>query len=176
MNARETEEEASTSRAVAAPLISIIMLIVIVLGFSTYWWHIAALNTCTADHLKISLGQAQGTAGTSYMDVILTNTGAGRCMLSGFPTVFLANSNGTILGSGAAASPTYAPQRLNLLHNSSAHASVGFPDAGNFAAGACSGASDKLEVYPPGLTTNLQIPFTQYSCPGFSTTSLKVGS
>jgi hypothetical protein len=176
MNAREAEEETSTNRGIAAPLISIMMLIVVVLGLSAYWWHIADLDTCSADHLKTSLGQLQGTAGTSYADVILTNTGAGRCTLSGFPAVFLTNSSGAILGSGAATNLTYAPEKLILSHGASVHASVAFPDAANFPAGSCSSASDELEVYPPGLTTSSQIPFTQYSCPGFSTTSLKVGS
>lgn len=175
MSAQEVEEEASTNTGLAAPLISIIMLFVVVLGLSAYWWHIARLSTCTASHLKVSLGQPQGTAGTSYMDVALTNTGAGSCTLSGYPTVFLTNSNGAVLGAGAAANASSAPTKLIMAHNASVHAVVEFPNAANFQSGVCSSASNGLEVYPPGLTTSLQIPFTQYSCPGFSVTSLKAG-
>ena len=69
MSAQEVDEETSTSRGLA-PLISIIILVVVVLGFSAYWWHIADIDTCTTSHLKISLGQPQATAGTTYMDVV----------------------------------------------------------------------------------------------------------
>jgi hypothetical protein len=175
MSAQEVEEEASASKGLAAPLISIIMLFVVVLGLSAYWWHIARLSTCATDHLKVSLGQPQGTAGTSYMDVIITNTGVGSCTLTGYPAVFLANSSGAVLGSGAAANPGTIPAKLTLAHNASVHAVVGFPQAANFQSGVCSSASNNLKVYPPGLATSLQIPFTQYSCPGFSVTALQTG-
>jgi hypothetical protein len=175
MSVQEVEEEASASRGLAAPLISTVMLFVVVLGFSAYWWHIARLSYCTTNHLRLSLGQPQGTAGTTYMDVILTNKGVGSCALAGYPTVFLADAGGAVLGNGAAASAADIPAKINLNHNASVHAVVGFPDAANFQPGICSRASNNLKVYPPGMATALQLRFTQYSCPGFSTSALAPG-
>ncbi len=175
MSAQEVEEEASVSRGLTAPLISVVMLIVVVLGLSAYWWHIARLSGCTTDHLKITLGQPQGTAGTSYMDVVLTNTGVGSCTLGGYSAVFLTNSSGDTLGSGAASNSVYTPTRLTIAHNASVHAVVGFPSVANFQSGVCSSASNNLKIYPPGLTISLEIPFTQYSCPGFSVSALQSG-
>jgi hypothetical protein len=176
MSVQGVEEEASTSRGLTAPLISIIMLFVVVLGLSAYWWNIARLTTCTTSRLKVSLGQPQGAAGTSYMNVVLTNTGVGSCTLSGYPAVFLTNAAGSVLGAGAAASAGLPTSKLILARNTSVHALVGFPDATNFQPGVCSSASHNLEVYPPGLATSLRLPFTQYSCPGFSITAFVAGS
>jgi hypothetical protein len=175
MSAHEIEEEASASKGLAAPLISICVLLIVVLGLSAYWWHLARLTACPIGHLGISLGQPQGAAGTTYMDVILTNKGAGSCSLTGYPTVFLTGDSGAALGTGAAASPTYAPGTRTLAHNSSVHAIVGFPDAADFQSGACSSASNELLIYPPGQSTSLQLPFTQYGCPGFSVSALLPG-
>lgn len=175
MSAQEVEEEASINRGLAAPLISVIVCLVVILGLSAYWWHIARLSTCSAAHLSVSLGQPQGTAGTSYTDVILTNTGSGSCTLAGYPAVFLTDSGGATIGLGAAANPLNVPVKLTIAHNASVHATVGFPNVANFQSGVCSNASNELKIYPPGLTASLHIPFTQYGCPGFSVTALQAG-
>lgn len=175
MRAEEVEEESFRNRGLVAPLISVIMLFVVILGLSAYWWHITDLATCTTSHLKISLGQTQGTTGTSYMNVVLTNTGTGRCTLSGYPAVFLSNSSGMPLGLGAGTNSVYTPMKLTIAHGASVHALVGFPNAANFQSGACSQASNDLKLYPPGLATSLRIPFTQYGCPGFSVSALESG-
>lgn len=174
MSAQEVEE-ASTGRGLTASLISVMVLIVVVLGLSAYWWHMTSIDACAIDHLKVSLGPPQNAAGTSYMDVRLTNTGVGRCSLTGYPTAFLTDSNGTVLGLGAAISSLYPPTKLTIAHNASVHAVVGFPNAANFQSGSCSRASNDLTIYPPDLPTSLEIPFTQYNCPGFSITALRPG-
>lgn len=170
------DEETQVSSGLAAPLIGFAILILAVLGLSAYWWNIARISDCSSSHLKLSLGQPQGTAGTSYMDMILTNTGAGSCKVNGYPAVFLADSNGIIQGLGAATSSTQAPVNITLASNKTAHSLLGFPDEANFQSGDCSKASKLLKLYPPGQTTALQTPFTQYSCPGFSVTALQPGS
>lgn len=176
MSAQEVEDEASVSKGLTAPLISVCMLLVVILGLSAYWWNIARVQTCTASHLRMSLGQPQGAASTTYMDVVLTNTGAGSCSLTGYPTAFLTDNHGGVVGSGASPDPEYAPSKLTIAHNASVHAVVGFPNAANFQAGACSSASNNLRIYPAGLSTSLQLPFTQYSCPGFSISALRAGT
>jgi hypothetical protein len=177
MSVQDIEEASAPGhKNPTAPFVGIAILIVAVLGFSAYWWHIARIADCAAGHLQLSVGQPQGTAGSAYMDVILTNKSAGSCSLDGYPAAFLANASGAILGDGASTSAVYTPSRIILAHDKSAHAVLSFPDAANFPPGSCSVASQYLKFYPPGLTTALQTAFTQYSCPGFSVTALQPGT
>lgn len=44
-----------------------------------------APEPCTAQALSTSLGGTEGAAGTSYVTIVLTNTGDQACTLSGFP-------------------------------------------------------------------------------------------
>jgi hypothetical protein len=176
MSAQEVEEEASATRGFAASLISVIVLLVVLLGISAYWWRVARITTCAPDHLRLSLGQPSGTAGTTGMDAVLTNTGPQRCALPGSaPGVSLASSNGVKLGSDASTPAGGTVPELTIAHEASVHAVLRFPNAANFQSGVCSIASNYLRVIPSGLTTSLQIPFTQYRCPGFSVTALQPG-
>lgn len=170
------DEQTQIHSGLAAPLVGFAILILAVLGLSAYWWNIARIPSCSSGHLKLTLGQPQGAAGTSYMDAILTNSGAGSCKIAGYPTVFLADGSGTIQGLGAATSFEKTPTSFTLASNKSAHALLGFPDETSFQPGICSAASKLLKVYPPGQTTALQTSFTQYSCPGFLVTALQPGT
>lgn len=173
MSAVEVQEEAMSPKGLTAPLVTVAALLVIFLGATAYWWHMARVVYCTTNNLSLSLGSAQGTAGTTYMHAVLTNKGPGNCTISGYPAAFLTSSSGTVLGAGAAASALYTPVAISLGHGQSVHAVLGFPDAGNFSAGSCSQASHELKLYPPGMSSALETAFTQYSCPGFSITALQ---
>ena len=53
---------------------------------STVSWA-APVKNCAPSHLKVSVGTAQGTAGTIYHPIIVTNIGAAACALWGVPGV-----------------------------------------------------------------------------------------
>lgn len=135
-----------------------------------------AVASCTTPHLKLSISNQSGTAGTMYMNADLTNIGSTACTLTGYPTVFLANGSGSTTGMGAEPTSDYPPVVITLAAGAVAHTLLAFPDAGNFATpGICSGPSANLYVYPPASTTYLQTPLVQQACPGFRATALKIG-
>jgi|GEM_PF-1194995 len=137
----------------------------------------ASVTACATTNLKLSISNQSGTAGTMYMNADVTNTGTTTCTLTGYPTVFLADSTGSTTGMGAEASSDYAPIAITLAPNAIAHSLLAFPDAGNFATpGICSGASTNLYLYLPASTTYLQTALTQQACPGFRATALKAGA
>lgn len=137
----------------------------------------AAVAACGTANLKLSISNQSGTAGTMYMNADLTNTGTTSCTLTGYPTVFLADSTGSTTGMGAEASSDYTPAAITLAPNAVAHSLLAFPDAGAFATpGICSGSSTNLYLYPPASITYLQTPLTQQACPGFRATALKAGA
>jgi hypothetical protein len=125
--------------------------------------------------LKLTLGQANGTAGTFYMDAILTNTST-SCTLNGYPKVILTSSSGQQLGQPASQNTTAQPTTITLKTDQMAHASIGFPDPANFSAAACSAKAAYLELTPPGQTTSLQIASDDQYCPGFSVMAIQSGS
>jgi len=137
----------------------------------------ATVAACTTTNLKLSISNQSGTAGTMYMNADLTNAGTTSCTLTGYPTVFLADSTGSTTGMGAEASSDYTPTAITLAPNAIAHSLLALPDAGAFATpGICSGSSTNLYLYPPASITYLQTPLTQQACPGFRATALKAGA
>jgi hypothetical protein len=135
-----------------------------------------SIATCSTSKLKLSISNQSGAAGTMYMNADVTNTGASSCKLTGYPTVFLADSTGSTTGMGAEASSDYTPTSITLTPGSAAHSLLAFPNAGNFGTpGICSAASVNLYFYPPASTTYLQLPLVQHACPGFRATALKAG-
>jgi hypothetical protein len=136
----------------------------------------ATVATCSAAHLKLSLGASDGTAGTIYRHLVVQNTGTTKCQLTGYPAVFLLDSGNHMLGTGAASNALYTPVAVTLATGGKAHAVAGLPDAGNFDPGVCSAQSAKVRMYVPGVATPLSATMHESWCPGFSITALKAGS
>jgi hypothetical protein len=109
-----------------------------------------AAQQCASSNLKLSLGIGQGTAGTSYQVLVLTNTGSAACTLFGYPGVSFVNSSGAIIG--LPASRDHGPVRtIKLSPGGAANALSRQPDPGNFSPSACQRkAADRVRVYPPG--------------------------
>jgi hypothetical protein len=123
-----------------------------------------AVASCTTADLSLTLGVPNGTAGTTYTPLILTNIGKTPCALDGFPGVSLVSSSGVILGQPASRDLTKTPAIVILTPSQKAHASIGIHDAGAYPPGTCSATSGSVRVYPPGLTTYLQVPFSAAYC------------
>jgi hypothetical protein len=88
---------------------------VIALGgiFYCLWRNNSVVGICTAGNLQLTAGQQSGAAGTIYQHIALTNTGAQRCTLTGYPTAFLFGNNDTHL---AVAPPHSRSPHLLQLH------------------------------------------------------------
>lgn len=164
----------------ALGLISTTILLLAALGgwYATwhYYRHHNPVPACGVDNMHVSIGTTDGTAGTQYTHIVVTNQGNTQCTVAGWPAVFLASAGNNILGLGAAPTQLYAPQVVTLLPGKAAHAVVGFPDQGNFPSpNQCSAASTNLELFLPGATTALTTPFVQYNCPDVTVTAFEPG-
>jgi hypothetical protein len=112
---------------------------------------------CQSSNLSLSLGTAQGAAGSSYIPVILTNTGSGKCTFFGYPGVSFVDAAGNQLGKDAKRS-SGAQKTFTLHSGESANATLRMPNPGNFPPSLChQTTADRLRVYPPGETVALFI-------------------
>ena len=111
----------------------------------------APVPPCAAAHLRGSIGQATGAAGTFYYPVQLTNTAGSDCALYGYPGIsFVTRPSGTQIGPAATRIPTFGAQLVILAPGAVAHAPVQLPDPANFGPGACKPRTVHwLRVYPP---------------------------
>lgn len=159
----------------------LLILLIFMLAAGWYWsWRDQAVSTspavCIAKNLRIHIGKSDGTAGTVYRHVVITNEGTRACQLAGYPTAFLLNSSHTVIGSGSLANPLYTPSMIVLAAGSSAHSVLGFPEAGNFDSGVCTAVSSYLRLYLPGIATPLETMFASANCPGFGATAIVAGT
>ena len=122
---------------------------------------------CSASDLNLSIGPSDGTAGTIYTDAVFTNQSLHTCTLKGYPTISLVGVGNTPLGSVATSNTSFPIATITLHPGDSAHASMGYPDAGNFTPGTCSVKSVNLKVTAPNTSTYLETPFVNQSCPGY---------
>ena len=169
-----------------ASVIVLIIIVLLLIGGAGYWlWHQkhskgvaviqpAILGTC--QHLSLSQGSSSGAAGTIYKNAVITNTGTDTCTVTGYPGVFMIDSGGTQVGSGAAANSLYAAATVTLVPGGKAHSVVAFPQQGNFNPGTCSAIGSSMKMYVPGLATPLTAAWSDYSCPGFSATAIQPGA
>jgi len=123
--------------------------------------------SCTADNVSLSVGTSEGTAGTIYQHMVVTNKGAKTCTLTGYPLVTLHDATGGVLGSAATPGAAYPIVTVTLAAGAKAHTAVGFPQAGNFDPGVCSADSANIWVYLPGSASYVYAALAKPYCPGF---------
>lgn len=101
--------------------------------------------------LEVSLGKAEGTAGTTYRALVFTNTADDHCKIEGIPRVLLvAGQDRHPVGAEATPVGSAGPA-VTLKPGTAATASVGFVNVGNFDPEACQPTDVLgLRVYPPG--------------------------
>lgn len=129
---------------------------------------VVTTSTCNADELSLVVGDTSGTAGSTEIDIVFTNTGDRQCVLEGYPGVSLVNANGNQVGSPADRMSGATVQKVTLDMGQSTTAPVMFPEEGNFDAGTCQDGATKLRVYPPNDYGYLSVPTSITSwCPGF---------
>ncbi|MGD8373590.1 MAG: DUF4232 domain-containing protein [Candidatus Woesebacteria bacterium] len=154
-----------------------ILLIVGALGWvivSSKTTELANANACS--NLGLSQGGASGAAGTIYKYAVITNNGDTDCTLTGFPAVFMQDSSGMQVGTGAEANSLYSPQSVTIAAGQQAHTVVAFPQYGNFPEGSCSGLGSSMKIYLPGVADPLTTDWPDYRCPGFSATAIMPGA
>jgi hypothetical protein len=118
---------------------------------------VQASRRCTTGQLRLSLGQSQGAAGSTFTPIVFTNASKHPCTLFGYPGVSFLDSTGAQVGvdathdGGEEATVTLGP-------GDAANAQLQVPDPGNFSAAQCKQANAAtLRVYPPGDFAALSI-------------------
>ncbi|MBI1378385.1 MAG: DUF4232 domain-containing protein [Frankiales bacterium] len=118
---------------------------------------VVSVTRCTVAHLTLTLGPADGTAGSIYRPIIFTNKGSSTCKLAGHPGVsFVAFGSSAQVGAAAAHSAQPPTTTVTLAPGAKASALLRTVDYGNFGASACAAVSVRgLRVYPPGSTVSV---------------------
>ncbi len=121
---------------------------------------------CQAAQLSATLTTGGGGgAGHQYPYLVLTNTGATACTLTGYPGVsFVAGGKGAQLGAAADRDAGgIAVTTITLAPGSAAHSQLSISAAGNYDPATCKpSAIDGVRVYPPNQTAALFVETTAY--------------
>ncbi len=135
----------------------------------------AAVPHCTNAALAASLVNVQGTAGSRYGDVRLTNVSRGSCWTRGYPGVsYVGLGNGTQVGRAAArvAAPITT---ITLAPRQHADALIRMVNVQNYPASVCRPTVvDGLRIYVPDSTLAKFIPYRTLGCRSTSVTTIWV--
>lgn len=126
----------------------------------------AGPTRCRTANLSGSTATANGggAAGSTFLDLVLTNTSAAPCTLQGWPGVsFVGDNNGTQLGAAASFNRQSPHATVTLAADGgTASAQLQIVVAQNYSAGDCNPVTaNGFRVYPPGETASLYIPDAQ---------------
>jgi hypothetical protein len=126
---------------------------------------------CVAANLQASPGLSQGTAGTIYYAITLTNVGNTSCTLDGYPGVQLTTGDpGTPIGAPATRDSGETPAIVTLAPQGAANFTLGVVDAANYPTSKCGPeASSYLQVYAPGDYSPIYMAFKVTGCTVSST-------
>jgi hypothetical protein len=123
-------------------------------------------SACAATSLAGSIEAGSGgAAGSTYVHLVLRNTGTATCTLQGWPGVsFVGDTDGTQLGNAAKLDRASAHPTVTLAAGQQAVAPLQITNAQNYPAGQCDPVSpDGFRVYPPGSKQSLFVAATEYT-------------
>jgi hypothetical protein len=134
----------------------------------------SATTSCATSALKVSLGPANGTAGTTFYPLKFVNTSKTSCTLSGYPGVSAVTSSGKQIGNPAARVNSKF-RTVTLAPGKQQSASVGIVDTGNFSAATCKPVTAAgLRIIPPNQSQSVTLKKKFSTCSSTATTSLQV--
>jgi hypothetical protein len=117
--------------------------------------------------------QGNGTAGTIFYTLNLTNLSGGTCTLHGFPGVSAVNLSGAQLGRSAGWDRSQTVRTITLTAGQTAHATLGIVDTGALPNCRPTTAAG-LRVFPPNQTASKVIPFPFSACRSGGPTFLRI--
>jgi hypothetical protein len=136
----------------------------------------ASTPRCATSGLVTWLNNEEnGTAGSFYYTLVLTNLSGHTCTLVGYPGVSAVNLVGHRLGSAALHDASQKPRVVTLASGAGATAVLRIVDVGDFSAAGCRPVTAAgLRVHPPGQTTSKVVPFPFQACSRSGLHSLEV--
>jgi hypothetical protein len=129
---------------------------------------------CLASALAAHLGISQGTAGTIYQVIVLTNTSSATCTLYGYPGVsFVTGVGGSQVGLPATKNPAVATALVTLAPGGDADVLLAVHDAG--AMPECKITTvNWLRIYPPGDYGSIYVQYNTQACANPTTSIMSV--
>lgn len=109
---------------------------------------------CATSDLNVTLGPANGAAGSTFQTIVFTNTSGATCTLYGYPGVSLVSAPPYAqIGLAAQRASTTPVTQITLATGATASAVLRVVDALNFGAATCSPTKGAfLRIYPPNQT------------------------
>jgi len=124
----------------------------------------AGVAECASSDLELRAKYLGAATGTDYIALVVTNTGAGDCVLLGYPGVTFLDAHGRQVGLPARRDRTSKPRRVVLAVGDKAHAQLSYPNPDFFGNG-CGGTHAKqVQVFPPDQTASLRTNVDAYVC------------
>jgi hypothetical protein len=136
---------------------------------------------CLSSALQAQLGASQGTAGTFYQVIALTNTSNATCTLYGYPGVsFVTGVGGSQVGAPATKNAAMAKALVTLAPGDKANVLLAVHDAGAIANCHIT-AVDWLRIYPPGDYGSDYVQYNAQACankaqPIMTVTAVRAGA
>lgn len=144
--------------------------------FTVKWSKATAphVRGCAPSGLKVSLGPANGTAGTIFYPLRFVNTSRTTCTLRGYPGVSAVTSSGKQIGNPASrVQSNFAT--VALAPGTQHAASIGIVETGNFSPSQCQPVTAAgLKVFPPNQSRSVTLKMSFSTCSSTATTSLRV--
>lgn len=125
----------------------------------------AAVGRCLTGQLDDWIGlPGNGTAGSTYYELEISNISRSTCTLYGYPGVS-ALRGGSQLGSAAGRNPSHRDTLVTLAPGATSHVILQITDVGVFSPSSCKPTTaTSLRVYAPGAYASLRVPFTFEAC------------
>ena len=138
----------------------------------------AGLAGCATGDLKVSTGNPEGAAGSTYLSIRFTNTSSASCTLYGYPGVSLAAGSPTAQVGAAADRQVTAPASVVTLGpGQTGSALLRIVQALNYPTATCSPtATAYLRIYPPNETQSVLLPFKAMGCTSDSVKLLTIAA
>lgn len=120
---------------------------------------------CSTDRLRLSQGNVEGAAGSTYITYFLQNIGPATCVLDGHPGFALLRANGSVIQHPADRGGP-APTPVRVAPGKKAQFVVRSSDPGTVPEGQCSyrWKTAQVQVYPPDQTTAIRQPSNIQAC------------
>lgn len=135
-----------------------------------------AIGACTAAHLSASIAAnaGGGAAGSTYVSIVLTNSGPASCTLQGWPGVsFVGGGNGTQLGQAAVFDKTSPHPTVTIAPSGSAKSTLRVVQAANYSSADCKPTKiDGFRIYAPGQKASLFAANTRFTACASKSVSL----
>jgi hypothetical protein len=143
---------------------------------------VTATPKCATSGLVVWLNTvSNGTLGSIYYSLELTNLSGHSCTLAGYPGVSAVNLAGHQLGSAASRDNTTKAHTITVKQGVNSIAVLRIVDTGNFSTSACRPTiAAGLRVFPPNQAKSKVVPFPFLACsrtgPGYlSVRAVKLG-